>query len=61
MRSLVNSEYLDEYTLFTKIKMTFEVINTIFFPQNFNLCPLIIYNGPSQVYCIKPEGKPIRA
>ena len=30
--------------------------NTIFFTNN-NLTPLDIYNGPSQVYCIKPEGR----
>ena len=30
--------------------------NTILFGK-YNLCPLDIYNGPSQVYCIKPEGR----
>ena len=30
--------------------------NTIFF-ENFNLTPLDMYNGLSEVNCIKPEGR----
>ena len=30
--------------------------NTIFF-ENYKLTPLDMYNGRSQVYCIKPEGR----
>ena len=30
--------------------------NTIYF-ENYNFTPLDMYNGLSQVYCIKPEGR----
>ena len=36
-------------------KNIFRQKNTIFF-FNYNLTPLDMYNGISQVYCIKPEG-----
>ena len=29
--------------------------NNVFF-ENYNLAPLKLYNGLSQVYCIKPDG-----
>ena len=28
-----------------------------FLCENFNLWPLSIYNGPSEVYCIQPKGR----
>ena len=37
-------------------KKTFRQKNIIFF-ENYNLTPLDMYNGLSQVYCIKPEGR----
>ena len=43
-------------TLFVKVKKIFRPKNTIFF-ENYNLTPLDMYNGLSQVYCIKPKGK----
>ena len=42
-------------TLFVMVKKIFRQKNTIFFGI-FNLTPLDMYNGLSQVYCIKPEG-----
>ena len=43
-------------TLFVKVKKDFQTKNTIFF-ENYYLTPLDIYNGLSQVYSIKPEGR----
>ena len=37
-------------------KTIFRERNTILF-ENYNLLPLEIHNGPSQIYCIKPEGR----
>ena len=45
-------------TLFVKVKKIFRQKNTIFL-ENYNWTPLDIYNGLSQVYCIKPEGESI--
>ena len=42
-------------TLFVKIKKIFRKKNTLFF-ENYYLTPLDMYNGLSQVYCMKPEG-----
>ena len=36
-------------------KMDLQTKKTIFF-ENYNLTSLDMYNGLSQVYCIKPEG-----
>ena len=41
--------YIRVYTV-CKVKK-----NTMFF-ENYNLAPLKLYNGLSQVYCIKPDG-----
>ena len=41
---------------FVKVNLILRQNNTTFFENN-NLTPLDIYNGLSQVYCIKPEGK----
>ena len=38
------------------IKKIFRQKDTIFF-ENFKLTPLVIYNGLSLVYCIKPERR----
>ena len=43
-------------TLFEKIKKSFRQ-NNIILLKNQNLAPLDMYNGLSQVYCIKPEGR----
>ena len=37
-------------------KKVFRERNLILF-GNLNLWPLKLFNGPSQVYCIKPEGR----
>ena len=42
-------------TLFVMVKKIFRQKNTIFF-ENFNLTPLDMYNGLSQVYYTKREG-----
>ena len=39
-----------------KDKNAFQTKNTIFF-ENYNLTPLDMYNGLSQVCCIKLEGR----
>ena len=59
--TLTNSEDLDEMqhkAVFHKglQKTIFRESNTILF-RNYNLLPLSVYNGPSQVYCMKPEGR----
>ena len=56
----VRSQYiigciLSGSSLFVKTKKIFRQNNTIFF-ENYNLSPLDMYNGLSQVYCIKPDG-----
>ena len=43
-------------TLFVKVKKIFRQKNTIFF-ENYTLTHLDMYNGLSEVYCIKPEGR----
>ena len=43
-------------TLFVKVNKIFRQKNTFFF-LNYNLTPLDMYNGISQVYCIKPERR----
>ena len=43
-------------SLFVLGKMSASDKSTIFF-ERFNLTPLDMYNGPSQVYCIKPERR----
>ena len=43
-----NNIFTNEYIILQK--------NTIFF-ENYNLKPLNMYNGLSQVYCIKPVGR----
>ena len=45
-------------TLFVKVTKIFRQKKTISF-ENYNPTSLDMYNGLSQVYCIKPEGKPI--
>ena len=42
--------------LFVKVKKIFRKKNTIMF-ENYSLTPLGMYNGLSQVYCIKSEGR----
>ena len=42
-------------TLFVKVKKRSS--DKIQFFKNYNLTPLDMYNGLSQVYCIKLEGK----
>ena len=42
-------------TLFVRVKMIFRQKKTFFL--NYNLTPLDMYNGLSQVYCIKQEGR----
>ena len=43
-------------TLFVKVKKIVRQMNTLLF-KNYYLTPLDMYNGLSQVYCIKPEGR----
>ena len=31
--------------------------NIQYFKKNYNLTPIDIYNGLSQVYCMEPEGR----
>ena len=52
--SIIMLHFIRVYTV-CKVKMIFRQKNTIFF-LNYNLIPLGMYNGSSQVYCIKPEG-----
>ena len=64
MSTFANSEDPDEmqhnaafhlvYTV--KVKKIFRQKNAIFF-KNYNLTPLDLHNGLSQVYCIKQEGR----
>ena len=42
-------------TLFVKVKQIFRQKNTSF--ENYNLINMDMYNGLSQVYCIKPAGR----
>ena len=44
------------YTLFV-IKEIKDLQRKKYFIWNDNLWPFDVYNGPSQVYCFKPEGK----
>ena len=45
-------------TLFVKVKKIFrQKIQYIVFFYNYNLTPLDMYTGLSQVDCIKPEGR----
>ena len=46
------------YTVTVKIKKDLQTKNSLFF-ENYNLTPLDMYNGLSQVYFIKPEGRMI--
>ena len=43
-------------SLLVKVKKIFRQKNTIC-RENYNLTPLDTYNGLSQLYCIKPEGR----
>ena len=43
-------------TLFVKVKKNPQTKIQYFF-KNCNLTPLDMYNGLSQVYCFKPEGR----
>ena len=54
-RVLILLDFIRVYTV-KKVKKNFRQKNTIFF-ENYNLTPLDWYNGPPQVYCIKPEGR----
>ena len=65
MGTLTNSENPDEMPqsaafhqgLHCKGKTELQKNEIFFFFENYNLAPLIMYmNGPSQVYCFKPEG-----
>ena len=53
MSTFTNSEDPDEMP---HIGTNLQTKNTIFF-ENYNLTPLNMYNGLSQVYCNKPEGR----
>ena len=45
-----------ESTLFAKSKIIFRDRNTILFGYYY-WYPFDLYNGPSQAYCIEPEGR----
>ena len=64
MKTFANSENQDEMqhnTAFSRLHFirvyTVCKVNkdTMFF-EKYNLAPLKLYNGLSQVYCIKPDG-----
>ena len=64
MKTFANSENQDELqynTAFSRLHFisvyTVSKVSkdTVFF-ENYNLAPLKLYNGLSQVYCIKPDG-----
>ena len=66
MRTLVNSEGPDEMPLYAAFHQGLHYLlrkklssekEIQFLFGNYNLKPLDIYNGPSQVYYIKPEGR----
>ena len=59
MSTFANSEDSDEMqsALFVKVKKTSSDKRIQFLFLNNNLTPLDMYNGLSQVYCIKPEGR----
>ena len=54
MKCRIMRHFIRVYTV--KVKKIFRQNNTIFF-LNYNLTPLDMYNGLSQVYCIEPEEK----
>ena len=51
-----NSEYPSGSTLFAKVKKIFRQKKTILFEKIYTDTPRP-YNGPSQAYGIKPEGR----
>ena len=67
MSTVANNEDQDEMQhiaafhkmsiLFIKVKKIFRQMNTILFCENYNLTPLDMYNGLTEAYCIKPEGR----
>ena len=55
----VDPDEMPHYTgspLFVMVKKHLQTKNTIFL-ENYNLTPLDMYNGLSQVYCIEPKGR----
>ena len=57
MKSHLMQHFIRVYTLFVKVKKIFRQNNSICFFLNYNLMPLDMYNGLSQFYCIKLEGR----
>ena len=55
MKCCIMRHFIRVYTV-CKGKKDFQTKNTIVF-EKYNLTPLYMYNGLSQVYCIKPEGR----
>ena len=56
MHTLTKSENSDEMPQ-NAIKDLKDLQSKKYLFGNDNLWPLDVYNGPSQVYCFKPEGK----
>ena len=55
MKCCIMLHFIRVYTV-CKCKKDLQTKNTIFF-YNYNLTPLDMYNGLSQVYCIKAEER----
>ena len=53
MKCSIMLHFIRVYTV-CKGKKDIQTKNMISF-ENYNLAPLVMYNGLSQVYCIKPE------
>ena len=54
MKSRIMWHFIRVYTV--KVKKDIQTKITISF-KNYNVTPLVIYNGPFQVYCIKTRRK----
>ena len=54
MKCLIMWHFIRVYSVF-KVKLSSD--KKYILTKNYNLTPPDMYNGLSQVYCIKPEGK----